>query len=434
MSLRMCIKYCFLTLSVALLAPSLVAAGPNVILINCDDLGFGDIGCNGASDIRTPNLDRMAAEGMRMTDFSVTSALCTPSRASLMTGKYPGRVGLASGVLRPDAKNGLASIEITVAELLKTSGYTTGCIGKWHLGFVSGMRPRDQGFDSYFGVLHNLDHWETDFFVNDGGTPVLRDDTVVKRPAVPAEMTELYTRESLQFIEANRNRTFFLYLSHAMPHLPFDASPKFKGKSKRGLYGDSVEELDDSTGQILEKIRALGLAEKTLVIFTSDNGPERKTPGTAAPYRGTKHTVHEGGLRVPCIAWWPGNIPAGSVCDQFLSTLDILPTLAGLTGTQLANTGKLDGYDMSSVLLGREGAISQRDSLYSLYSIHQKQLESFRERKWKLHLTTPPELYDLSSNVTEAVNVATAYPEIVTRLSESARRVREETQAIHSQP
>lgn len=434
MSSRMCINSCSLTLAVALLASSLLAAGPNVILINCDDLGFGDIGCNGAKDIRTPYLDRMAAEGMRLTDFSVTSALCTPSRASLMTGKYPGRVGLASGVLRPDAKNGLASSEITLAEVLKTSGYTTGCIGKWHLGFVPGMRPRDQGFDSYFGVLHNLDHWETDFFINEGGTPVLRDDTVIQRPAVPAEMTEMYTRETLQFIEANRDRPFFLYLGHAMPHLPFDASSRFKGQSERGLYGDTVEELDDSTGQILEKIRALGLAEKTLVIFTSDNGPERKTPGTAAPYRGTKHTVLEGGLRVPCILWWPGKVPSGVVCDEFLTTLDIMPTLAQLTGAQLSSLEKLDGFDMSSVLLGHKGARSQRETLYSLYSSNQKRLESFREGRWKLHLTTPPELYDLVSNVTEAVNVATEYPETVNRLSESARRIREETQAIHSQP
>jgi len=434
MSLRMCIKFCFLTLSVALFVPPLFAAGPNVILINCDDLGFGDIGCNGAKDIRTPYLDRMAAEGMRLTDFSVTSALCTPSRASLMTGKYPGRVGLASGVLRPDAKNGLASSEMTLAEVLKTSGYTTGCIGKWHLGFVPGMRPRDQGFDSYFGVLHNLDHWETDFFINEGGTPVLRDDTVIQRPAVPAEMTEMYTRETLQFIEANRDRPFFLYLSHAMPHIPFDASSRFKGQSERGLYGDAIQELDDSTGQILEKLRALGLAQKTLVIFTSDNGPERKTPGTAAPYRGTKHTALEGGLRVPCILWWPGKVPSGVVCDEFLTTLDIMPTLARLTGAQLSSLEKLDGFDMSSVLLGHKGARSQRETLYSLYSINQKRLESFREGRWKLHLTTPPELYDLVSNVTEAVNVATEYPETVNRLSESARRIREETQAIHSQP
>jgi arylsulfatase A len=405
----------------------LLAGMPNVILINCDDLGFGDIGCNGARDILTPNLDRMAAQGTRFTDFSVTSALCTPSRASLMTGKYPGRVGLSTGVLRPDALNGLASSEITLAEVMKSAGYATGCIGKWHLGFVKGMLPMDQGFDSYYGVLHNLDHWETEYFVKEGGMPILRGDGVDKRPAIPAEMTGLYTAEALKFIETNREHPFFLYLAHAMPHIPFDASPRFKGKSKRGLYGDAVEELDDSTGQILDKLRALGLAERTLVIFTSDNGPERGAPGTAAPFRGTKHTVLEGGLRVPCIAWWPGNVPAGRVCSEFVSTLDILPTLARLADAKLPDTGKLDGYDMSPVLLGHKDAHSPRSTLYSFYGIKNRTLESFRETHWKLHLTTPPELYDLTSNVAESPNIAPEHREVVDRLSESARQVREET-------
>jgi arylsulfatase A-like enzyme len=411
------------------LATSAFAAPPNVILINCDDLGYGDLGCYGAKDIRTPQIDRMAAEGTRFTDFSVTSALCTPSRASLMTGKYPGRVGLATGVLRPDAQNGLAGSEITLAEVMKSAGYATGCIGKWHLGFRPGMRPMDQGFDSYYGVLHNLDHHETIFFEKEGGMPVLRGDEIEKRPAVPAEMTGLYTAEALKFIEANREHPFFLYLGHAMPHLPFDASPKFKGKSPRGLYGDVVEELDDSTGQILQKLRTLGLAEKTLVLFTSDNGPERKTPGTAAPFRGTKHTVLEGGLRVPCIAWWPGSVPAGRVCSEFISTLDILPTLARLADARLPNTEKLDGYDVSPVLLGRKDVHSPRTTLYSFYGLKAKTLESFRETHWKLHLSTPPELYDLSSNVAESPNIAPEHPEVVDRLSESARRVREETHA-----
>lgn len=411
------------------LAASASAAPPNVILINCDDLGYGDLGCYGANDIRTPHLDRMAAEGTRFTDFSVTSALCTPSRASLMTGKYPGRVGLAAGVLRPDAQNGLAGAEIILAEVMKSAGYATGCIGKWHLGFVKGMRPTDQGFDGYYGVLHNLDHWEADYFVKEGGVPILRGDAVEKRPAIAAEMTGLYTAEALRFIEANRERPFFLYLAHAMPHIPFDASPRFKGRSKRGLYGDATEELDDSTGQILDKLRTLGLAERTLVIFTSDNGPERGAPGTAAPFRGTKHTVLEGGLRVPCVAWWPGSVPAGRVCGEFICTLDILPTLARLADARLPTTGKLDGYDVSPVLLGRKDVHSPRTTLYSFYGIRAKTLESFRETHWKLHLSTPPELYDLTSNVAESPNIAPQHPEVVLRLSESARRVREETHA-----
>ena len=287
-------------IALLLLGTSCVAAAvrPNVILINCDDLGYGDLGCYGARDIRTPHLNRMAAEGTKFTDFSVAAPLCTPSRAALMTGRYPGRVGLATGVLRPDARNGLASSELTLAEVMKSSDYATGCIGKWHLGFLEGMRPMDQGFDSYYGVLHNLDHFETDLFEKEGGMPVLRGDAVEKRPAVPAEMTGLYTTETIKFIEANHDRPFFLYLGHAMPHIPFDASPRFKGRSARGLYGDAIEELDDSTGRILEALRTAGIAGRTLVIFTSDNGPERRSSWhRRAADRHQAHRVRRGASR-----------------------------------------------------------------------------------------------------------------------------------------
>ncbi|MBV6501574.1 MAG: Arylsulfatase [Prosthecobacter sp.] len=404
--------------------PPLAAAPPNVILINCDDLGYGDLACYGAKDIRTPNLDRMAAEGTRFTDFSVTSALCTPSRAALMTGKYPGRVGLATGVLRPDARDGLAGAETTMAEVFKGAGHATGCIGKWHLGFVKGMRPMDQGFDSYYGVLHNLDHFETDLFKGEGGMPVLRGESVERRPAVPAEMTGLYTDEALKFIESNRDRPFFLYVGHAMPHLPFDASPKFKGRSGRGLYGDVVEELDDSTGRILETLRSLGLAENTLVLFTSDNGPERRTPGTAAPLSGGKHTVFEGGLRVPCIAWWPGHVPAGRVCREMLTTLDLLPSFARLC--QVPPPQGLDGLDQLDLLLDA-GARSRRTTLFSLYGYKERRLESMREGRWKLHLLPNQMLFDLQADPGETQDVSGGHPGEVARLTEAAALIRRET-------
>jgi arylsulfatase A-like enzyme len=425
----MCIErwFCWILWTVAIpFALRAEAPRPNVILINCDDLGYGDLGCYGAKDIRTPHLDRMAAEGTRFTDFSVTSALCTPSRAALMTGKYPGRVGLATGVLRPDAVNGLAPQEFTLAELFKSAVYATGCIGKWHLGSQPGMRPMDQGFDSYFGVLHNLDHHETVFFEKEGGMPVLKGDEVVRRPAVPAEMTGLYTEEALRFIESNRGQSFFLYLGHAMPHLPFDASERFKGKSARGLYGDVIEELDESTGRILGKIRELGLAEGTLVIFTSDNGPERKTPGSAAPLRGTKHTVYEGGLRVPCIAWWPGSVAADRVCDEFVSTLDLFPTFATLAGASLPEA-ELDGYDVSPLLLGNEGARSPRTTLFSLYGYKERRLESMREGRWKLVFGKESGLYDLKTDPAETTDLVAEHPDIVQKLTGLAGAVRRET-------
>ena len=403
------------------------APRPNIIFINCDDLGYGDLGCYGAKDIRTPNLDRMAAEGTRFTDFSVTSALCTPSRAALMTGKYPGRLGLATGVLRPDATNGLAGSEVTLAEVLKPAGYATGCIGKWHLGFATGMRPMDQGFDSYYGVMHNLDKFETVCFEKEGGMPVLRGDVVEKRPAVPAEMTGLYTTEALKFIEQHRSQPFFLYIGHNMPHIPFDASPKFKGKSARGLFGDVVEELDSSTGQILDKLRCLGLAERTLVIFTSDNGPERNTPGSAGPFGGGKHGVFEGGLRMPCIAWWPGKVPAVRICDEFIATLDVLPTFARIAGT--TPPAHLDGFDQLDVLLGRPGAKSPRNTLYSLYGFGDNRFESIREDHWKLHFGTPPKLYDLSTDIAESNSVAAQHPDRMEDLRARLEAWRKETNA-----
>jgi len=414
-------------LGLAAATPTRAAPPPNVVLILCDDLGYGDVGCYGAVDIRTPNLDRMAAEGTRFTDYAVAAPLCTPSRAALMTGRYPGRSGLATGVLRPDATHGLAAAEVTLAEVVKPAGYAAGCLGKWHLGFKAGMRPMDQGFDSYCGVLHNLDKFETVQFEAEGGTPVLRGDAVVKRPAVPAEMTAMYTEEALRFIEAHRARPFFLYLAHAMPHIPFDASPRFKGRSARGLYGDAVEELDWSTGEILGKLWELGLASNTIVLFTSDNGPERNTPGTAAPLRGTKHTVFEGGLRVPFLAWGPGRVSAGRVCGEFVTGLDLLPTLAELCGGALPAEQAVDGASFAPLLLGREGARSPRRSLFALYGLNKRRLQSMRDGPWKLHLDPAPQLYNLDADLGETSDVASAHGNIVARLTALAEGIRAAT-------
>ncbi|MBM4092500.1 MAG: sulfatase [Planctomycetes bacterium] len=426
---RYSVCLCALVL-VALPADGAESRKPNIIVIFCDDLGYGDLGCYGAADIRTPHLDRMAKEGMLLTDFSMVAPLCTPSRAAFMTGRYPGRMGLATGVLRPNAKTGMPVEEITLGEVAKSAGYVSGLIGKWHLGFIPGIRPLDQGFDSYFGVLHNLDHYETVFFESEGGMPVLRGDTVVERPADPSRITSLYTEEALRFIDHHRNEPFFLFISHQMPHLPFDASPAFKGRSHRGLYGDVVEELDDSTGQILDRLRTHALQQNTLVLFTSDNGPERNTPGSAGPLRGTKHTVFEGGLRVPCLAWWPETIPADRRCEEFLTALDVLPTLARICGAELPDSLVLDGLDATQLLCGEKGADSHNErTLHAVYGLNKNRLESFRSGSWKLHLTQPPQLYDLANDIGEQENLATAMPDHVHKMQEQLRRWQQEFDA-----
>ncbi|MCX8037953.1 MAG: sulfatase [Candidatus Sumerlaeia bacterium] len=394
---------------------------PNFIVIFCDDLGYGDLGCYGATQIHTPRIDRMAAEGTRFTDFYAAAPLCTPSRAALLTGCYPRRVGLHQWVLRPNAVTGLHPDEITLAELLKTAGYRTGCIGKWHLGFLPPFRPTRQGFDYYFGLYHNLDDVETVYFKDVGGTPLLRNDAVVKRAPDPGELTELYTEEAVHFIRENRDRPFFLYLSHHTPHLPLGVSARFKGRSAAGLYGDVIECLDWSTGVILDLLQELRLDSRTLVVFTSDNGPVLKAGGSAGPLRGSKNTVFEGGLRVPGIIWGPSRVASARVCRQLATTMDLYPTFARMAGATLPADRTIDGRDIGP-LLTPDPATAPPGSPHEAFFYHDGQgvLRAVRSGRWKLHLGPPPALYDLETDRAEKNNTADANGDVVGRLAKLA--------------
>jgi arylsulfatase A-like enzyme len=391
---------------------------PNFIIIFADDQGYGDLGCFGSSNIKTPNIDRMAAQGMKFTDFYVAAPLCTPSRAALLTGRYPRRVGLARGVLRPDSRRGIDPKETTIAELLKTRGYATCCVGKWHLGFVGPYRPTHQGFDYYYGLHHNLDEPEAEHFDDVGGVPIMRNDEVALRPASPEVLTELYTREAIGFIRRNRNRPFFLYLAHTMPHVPLGVSKKFAGKSAGGLYGDVIECLDWSTGQILDTLVRLGLDSNTIVVYTSDNGPSPRATGSALPLRGRKHTTFEGGMRVPCVMWGPGKVAAGKVCSEVATSMDFYPTFARLAGAEVPLYQVIDGKDIYSLIMAQSGAKSPHDAFF--FHDGRGRLKAVRAGKWKLHLGEKPVLNDLSTDIGEQKNVASERPDVVGRLSKLA--------------
>jgi len=351
-------------------------------------------------------------------DFYVAAPLCTPSRAALMTGRYPKRVGLDRGVLRPDSKRGLPVEEVTIAEALKKEGYATACIGKWHLGFVDGYRPTRQGFDYYFGLYHNLDEPEAKHFEGKGGVPIMRNEEVAIRPAKPEILMELYTKEAIGFIERNKDRPFFLYLAHTMPHVPLGVSDQFAGKSAGGLYGDVIECLDWSTGEILDTIRALGLAADTIVVYTSDNGPSPRATGSAEPLRGRKHQVYEGGMRVPCVVWGSGRVPAGTFCREVATSMDLFPTFAKMAGASVSMRRSLDGKDISALIAGEAGAKSPHKAFF--FHDGRGRLRAVRSGKWKLHLGDKPELYDLRSDIGESRNVAQEYPTVVERLRKLA--------------
>jgi len=408
----------------------LFSKSPNFIIIFTDDQGFEDIGCFGSPKIKTPHLDKLAAEGRKFTSFYSANSVCSPSRASLLTGCYPVRVSIP-GVLFPRHEIGLNPDEITIADLLKSKGYATSCIGKWHIGHKPKFLPTRQGFDSYYGIPYSNDmtidpeaNLAADIKLREGFTierirnekpkkdfvPLMRNEEVIEYPCDQTTLTQRYTEEAVKFIEENKNKPFFLYLPHTMPHIPLFASEKFKGKSERGLYGDTIEEIDWSVGEIMKSLRDNNLDENTLVIYTSDNGPWKLKGGrggSAHPLRGFKFQTYEGGMRVPCIMHWKGKVPAGSSCDEIAATIDLLPTIAGLSGAALPNDRTIDGKDIWPLIAGKKGAQTPHE-IYFFYKGNK--LESARQGKWKLRRSgkksQPVELYDLASDISESKNLA----------------------------
>lgn len=375
----------FLTTAGPLLAAGQPSTPPNVVLLYADDLGYSDVGCFGAVGIKTPNLDRMAAEGRRFTSFYVAQAVCTASRAALMSGCYPNRIGM-HGALNHTSTEGIGEAELLLPEMFRSRGYATACFGKWHLGQQRQFLPLRQGFDEFLGLPYSNDNGPLHPVVRDiPALPLIDGERIVEHDPDQSQFTRRLTERAVAFIEKHKDRPFFLYVPHVMPHVPIFASDKFRGTSELGLYGDVVQELDWSVGEILAALRQQGLDERTLVIFASDNGPflsYGSHAGTARPFRGGKLTTFEGGIRVPCIIRWTGHIPPGGQCDELVSSLDLLPSLARLVGGELSGN-PIDGIDASVLLTGQAAATSPRQTFY-YYS--GDELHAVRDGNWKLHV------------------------------------------------
>jgi arylsulfatase len=417
-------------------------ARPNIVLVFADDLGWGDLGSYGARSMRTPHLDRLAREGTRFTSFYVAQPVCSASRAALLTGCYANRVGI-HGALGPNARMGISSNEVTVAEVLQARGYATAIFGKWHLGREPQFLPTRHGFDEYFGLPYSNDMWPRHPTARPGTyppLPLLEGERVLEEMPDQRQLTTRYTERAVAFIERHKDQPFFLYLAHSMPHVPLHVSDKFAGKSRRGLYGDVIEEIDWSVGQVLEALRRHKLEDNTWVIFTSDNGPWLSYgdhAGSAGPWREGKGTVFEGGVREPCLMRWPGRIPRGRVCDEPLMTIDLFPTLAGLVGAELP-AHKIDGRDVWPVLSGQRGATNPTPAYF--FYFNQGELQALRSGPWKLHLPHTArvlkgrpggregrpapydqlkvglELYNLDRDPGETTDVAAHHAEVVQRL------------------
>ncbi|KAA5546986.1 sulfatase [Roseiconus nitratireducens] len=443
-------------------SPVLHAASPNVVIIFIDDMGYADIGPFGATDYPTPNLDRMASEGRRFTDFVVSSAVCSASRSALMTGCYHKRVGI-SGALGPKADIGLNPDETTIAEICRSQGYRTAAFGKWHLGHNPKFLPTNQGFDEYYGIPYSNDMWplhpnavakrrqNPDAAIPWAELPMIEDTRVVidrVQPEDQQQMTRQFTERAVDFIKRDSDKPFFLYLPHPMVHVPLFVSDAFRGKSGKGLFGDVVMEVDWSVGQILDAIDDIGAERDTLVVFTSDNGPWLSYgthAGKATPLREGKGTMFEGGYREPTLMRWTGKIPAGTTCDTFCGTIDLLPTVAAMIGAELSDR-KIDGHDIRPLMFDEPGAKSPHDAFPCYY---RGELCAVRNERFKLvfphqyrtlkghpggtgGLPIPYQsemakkaLYDLDADVSETTDVSQQHPEVVEELEAAAERFRQ---------
>jgi arylsulfatase A-like enzyme len=403
---------------------------PNIVLINCDDLGYGDLGCYGSEVNKTPAIDRMAAEGMRFTDFYMASPVCSPSRGAMLTGSYPPRIGFGSfdgrWVLFPGQGLGLNPEEITIARLLKDEGYATKIVGKWHCGDQKEFLPTRHGFDSYYGIPYSNDmgrQKEDDVYPP---LPLLRDEEVIQAQPDQRGITERYVEECVSFMRQNKDSPFFLYLAHMHVHLPHYPPERFVRESDNGVYGAAVACIDWATDVLLHELKALGLDDNTLVIFTSDNGSRaRDEGGSNAPLRSTKGTTWEGGQRVPCIMRWPGKIPAGSECSELALSMDFYPTLASIGGATVPTDRIIDGKDIRPLVFAAEGAASEHEAFFYY---KRNSIEAVRSGRWKLHIRKEEqevrELYDLEADVGESANLYAEHPEVVRELMEKIEACR----------
>ncbi|HYF36566.1 MAG TPA: sulfatase-like hydrolase/transferase [Prosthecobacter sp.] len=433
-------------------------ATPNIVVIFMDDMGYADVGCFGAQGYQTPNIDRLAQGGRKFTNFHVAQPVCSASRAALLTGCYPNRIGI-HGALSPKATHGLAAGELTLAEVVKQKGYATAAVGKWHLGHLPQFLPTQHGFDEYYGLPYSNDMWPFHPEAKPGAypkLPMIEDSRVVDEDVTPEDQTRLttdYTTRATSFIERNKDKPFFLYLAHSMVHVPLYVSDKFKGKSGAGLFGDVMMEVDWSVGQIMETLAKHGLEQNTWVIFTSDNGPWLSYgdhAGSAGIYREGKGTCWEGGTRVTSIMRWPARLPAGTSSDAMLMTVDLLPTIAGVIGAKLPEH-PIDGKDVWPLLAGESGAKNPHDFYAFYYGQNQLQALTTGDGRWKLHLPhgyrtlgdqpqakggvpvkyqpgkiSAAELYDLYADPSESKNVAAQNPEVVAQLQAHAQSIRAE--------